>query len=90
MKIVIIGYGPGGAAAAIAARMFNSDAEIKIVTDETIEAHRKPGASLAIEHPEFDSSIRSDPDERPPVSRIICKPLLTSQFIEVVLAADAL
>lgn len=51
MKIVIVGYGPGGAAAAIAARMFNSEAEIKIVTDETIEAHRKPGASLALEHP---------------------------------------
>jgi len=52
MKIVIIGYGPGGAAAAVAARMFNSEAEIKIVTDETIEAHRKPGASLAIEIPD--------------------------------------
>ena len=29
MKIVIVGYGPGGAAAAVAARMFNSEAEIK-------------------------------------------------------------
>ena len=52
MKIVIVGYGPGGAAAAVAARMFNSEAEIKIVTDETLEAHRKPGASLALKHPD--------------------------------------
>jgi NAD(P)H-nitrite reductase large subunit len=52
VKIVIIGYGPGGAAAAVAARMFNSEADIKIVTEESIESHRKPGASLALEIPD--------------------------------------
>jgi NADPH-dependent 2,4-dienoyl-CoA reductase/sulfur reductase-like enzyme len=52
MKIVIVGYGPGGAAAALAARMFNSNAEITIVTEETIESHKKPGASLALEFPD--------------------------------------
>ncbi|KXH76945.1 MAG: hypothetical protein AM326_06130, partial [Candidatus Thorarchaeota archaeon SMTZ-45] len=51
MKIIIVGYGPGGAAAAIAARMFNSKAEIKIITEETIESHKKPGASMALEFP---------------------------------------
>jgi NADH oxidase (H2O2-forming) len=60
VKIVIVGYGPGGASAAIAARMFNSEADIKIVTDETIEAHRKPGASLALEHPDTDSLAIND------------------------------
>ncbi|MGY5857788.1 MAG: FAD-dependent oxidoreductase [Candidatus Thorarchaeota archaeon] len=60
MKIVIVGYGPGGAAAAVAARMFNSEAEIKIVTDETIEAHRKPGASLALEIPDTNNLAIND------------------------------
>jgi len=52
MKIVIVGYGPGGAAAALAARLFNSEADITIVTQETLESHRKPGASLALEIPD--------------------------------------
>jgi NADH oxidase (H2O2-forming) len=52
MKIVIVGYGPGGAAAALTARMFNSEADIKIITEETIEAHRKPGAAMALEFPD--------------------------------------
>ncbi|MFW9963010.1 MAG: NAD(P)/FAD-dependent oxidoreductase [Candidatus Sifarchaeia archaeon] len=55
MKIVIIGYGPGGAAAAITARMFNSKAEIKIITEETLESHKKPGASMALEFPDTNS-----------------------------------
>ncbi|TFG34154.1 hypothetical protein EU527_04710 [Candidatus Thorarchaeota archaeon] len=54
MNIVIIGYGPGGASAAIAARMFDSKADIKIITEEIDEAHRKPGASLALEFPDTD------------------------------------
>ncbi|MFW9768562.1 MAG: NAD(P)/FAD-dependent oxidoreductase [Candidatus Thorarchaeota archaeon] len=54
MKIVIVGYGPGGAAAALTARMFNSEADIKIITEETIEAHRKPGAAMALEYPDTD------------------------------------
>jgi NADPH-dependent 2,4-dienoyl-CoA reductase/sulfur reductase-like enzyme len=52
MKIVIIGYGPGGVAAATAAKTFDSNAEIMILTTEVMEAHRKPGATLALERPE--------------------------------------
>jgi len=55
LKIIIIGYGPGGAAAAITARMFNSKAEIKIITEETLESHKKPGASMALEFPDTNS-----------------------------------
>ena len=59
MKIVIVGYGPGGAAAAVAARLFNSEADIKIVTEETLESHKKPGASLALEEPDtIDLAIK--------------------------------
>ena len=59
MKIVIVGYGPGGAAAAVAARMFSSESDIKILTAETLEAHKKPGASLALEFPDTkDLSIK--------------------------------
>lgn len=32
--------------------MFNSDAEIKIITEETFESHRKPGAAMALEFPD--------------------------------------
>ncbi|MFW9833768.1 MAG: NAD(P)/FAD-dependent oxidoreductase [Candidatus Thorarchaeota archaeon] len=52
MKIVIVGYGPGGAAAAVTARTFNSDTEVTIVTEETLESHKKPGASMALEFPD--------------------------------------
>ena len=52
MKIVVVGYGPGGAAAAVAARMFNKNAEVEILTEETLESHRKPGASMALEFPD--------------------------------------
>lgn len=51
MKIIIVGYGPGGAAAAVTARMFNSKSEIEIITEETLESHKKPGASMALEFP---------------------------------------
>ena len=51
MKIIIVGYGPGGAAAAVTARMFNSESEIIIITEETLESHQKPGASMALESP---------------------------------------
>ncbi len=54
MKLVIVGYGPGGASAAIAARMFDSKADITLITEETFEAHRKPGSSLALEFPDTD------------------------------------
>ena len=52
MKIVIIGYGPGGAAAAVTARTFNPESEIELITEETIESHKKPGASMALEFPD--------------------------------------
>ncbi|MCK5150710.1 MAG: FAD-dependent oxidoreductase [Candidatus Thorarchaeota archaeon] len=51
MKVVVIGYGPGGVAAATAARAFDSKSEVIIYTGETIDAHQKPGASLALEYP---------------------------------------
>ncbi|MGY5875713.1 MAG: NAD(P)/FAD-dependent oxidoreductase, partial [Candidatus Thorarchaeota archaeon] len=54
MKIIIVGYGPGGVAAAAAARAFDSSAEITIITEEIIDAHRKPGATMAFEFPDTD------------------------------------
>ena len=51
MKIIIVGYGPGGAAAAVTARMFNSESEVTIITEETLESHKKPGATMALEFP---------------------------------------
>ncbi|TFH03301.1 MAG: hypothetical protein E4H14_16890, partial [Candidatus Thorarchaeota archaeon] len=60
MKIVIVGYGPGGVSAAVAARMFNSEADIKIVTEESLESHRKPGASLALEIPDTNDLAIND------------------------------
>jgi len=36
----------------MSARMFNSEAEIMIITDETYESHRKPGAAMALEFPD--------------------------------------
>ena len=32
--------------------MFNSEADIKIITEETFESHRKPGAAMALEYPD--------------------------------------
>jgi NADH oxidase (H2O2-forming) len=52
MKITIIGYGPGGVAAATAAKTFDPSSEIVIITEETLPAHKKPGATMALEHPE--------------------------------------
>ncbi len=52
MNVIIIGYGPGGVSAAVAAKTFNRDAEVSILTEEVYPAHRKPGSSLAIEYPE--------------------------------------
>lgn len=60
MKIVIIGYGPGGANAAIMARSFSPDAEVVIYTEEKVEAHRKPGASMALEFPETSDLLIGD------------------------------
>ncbi len=51
MRIVIVGYGPGGVAAATSAKMFDRSAEVSIFTKENLEAHRKPGASMALESP---------------------------------------
>ena len=55
MKLVIIGYGPGGTSAAIAARTFAPKVEITLITEETLGAHQKPGASLALEFPDTDN-----------------------------------
>ena len=52
MRVVIVGYGPGGAAAAIAARLFDPEADVRILTEEVLDAHKKPGASLALEFPD--------------------------------------
>ncbi|MFW9960973.1 MAG: FAD-dependent oxidoreductase, partial [Candidatus Thorarchaeota archaeon] len=60
MRIVIVGYGPGGTAAAVAARMFNSEADIQILTEEVIEAHKKPGVSLALEFPDTKDLLIED------------------------------
>ncbi|MFX1603960.1 MAG: FAD/NAD(P)-binding oxidoreductase, partial [Promethearchaeota archaeon] len=51
MKIAIVGYGPGGAAAATAARTFDPKADILLLTEEEIPAHKKPGSALALENP---------------------------------------
>ncbi|UCH03792.1 MAG: FAD-dependent oxidoreductase [Candidatus Thorarchaeota archaeon] len=51
MKIAIVGYGPGGAAAATAARTFDPKADILLLTEEKIPAHKKPGSALALENP---------------------------------------
>jgi len=60
VKLAVIGYGPGGVAAATAARAFDQDAEIVIYTGETIDAHRKPGASLALEYPNTNDLMIPD------------------------------
>ena len=53
-NVLIIGYGPGGSSAAIAARTFAPKVEITVISDEILNAHQKPGASLALEIPETD------------------------------------
>jgi NADH oxidase (H2O2-forming) len=55
MKLVIVGYGPGGTSAAIAARTFDSKVDITLITEETLQSHQKPGASLALEIPDTDN-----------------------------------
>ena len=60
MKLVVVGYGPGGVAAATAARAFDRDSEILLITDETIQAHRKPGSSLALEFPDSEKLFIAD------------------------------
>jgi len=52
MRIAIVGYGPGGAAAALAARTFDPAVDILLLTEEKIPAHKKPGSSLALENPD--------------------------------------
>ncbi|MFW9919626.1 MAG: NAD(P)/FAD-dependent oxidoreductase [Candidatus Thorarchaeota archaeon] len=60
MKLVVIGYGPGGVSAATSARIFNRDAEVIIYTSEQLDAHQKPGASLALEHPDTNALLIPD------------------------------
>ncbi len=54
MKLVIIGSGPGGIAAATTAKAFARDTEVMIITDEETEPHRRPGVALALEHPKTE------------------------------------
>ncbi|UCE11565.1 MAG: FAD-dependent oxidoreductase [Candidatus Thorarchaeota archaeon] len=60
MKIVVVGYGPGGANAAFMARIFDPNVEVTIITQEEVEAHRKPGASMALEFPESSDLLIGD------------------------------
>lgn len=60
MKLVVIGYGPGGIAAATSAKTFARDTEVVIYTSESLDAHQKPGASLALEYPETTSLMIPD------------------------------
>ena len=60
MKLVVIGYGPGGIAAATSAKTFNRDVDVVIYTNEEMDAHRKPGASLALEYPDTRDLVIPD------------------------------
>lgn len=60
MKIVVVGYGPGGVAAAHTAKMLAPDAEVRILTEETVESHRRPGSALALEFPDTKDLFISD------------------------------
>jgi NADH oxidase (H2O2-forming) len=60
MRVIVVGYGPGGASAAVAAKMFNTSAQVTILTSETSDAHRKPGASMALEFPDTDELVIDD------------------------------
>jgi len=52
MKILVVGYGPGGVAAAVTAKTFAPETDVTILTEEAVSAHRKPGASLALQNPD--------------------------------------
>jgi len=52
MRIVIVGYGPGGATAAYTARMLSPESDVTVLTEERIQSHRRPGVSLALESSE--------------------------------------
>src|SRR5581483_1154584 len=47
-KIVIVGGGPAGVAAAIAARQQDANAEVMLLTDEMCEPYEKPPLSKAV------------------------------------------
>ncbi len=47
MKIVVVGYGPGGVSAAVSAKMIAPDTDVTILTKETLSAHRRPGVTMA-------------------------------------------
>ena len=47
-KIVVIGGGPAGTFAAIAARQQNPDAAVTLLTDERCEPYEKPPLSKAV------------------------------------------
>jgi NAD(P)H-nitrite reductase large subunit len=74
MKLAVIGFGPGGIAAATAAKTFDRSVEVCIYTSESLDAHRKPGASLAL----------ADPDTKGLVINNWTVDTLTKKGIEVV------
>ncbi len=57
MKLAVIGYGPGGIAAATAAKTFDRNTEVTVYTGESLDAHRKPGASLALADPDTKALV---------------------------------
>ena len=51
MRLVVIGYGPGGVSAALTAKKFAPDTDVIILTRDKLPAHRKPGVTLAFQSP---------------------------------------
>ncbi len=50
MKIVIVGYGPAGASAAVTAKTLSPDIDVEIVSADRLPAYRKPGVTRAFRH----------------------------------------
>ncbi|RLI49308.1 MAG: hypothetical protein DRO73_06750 [Candidatus Thorarchaeota archaeon] len=51
MRLVVIGYGPGGVSAALTAKKFAPDTDVIILTRDKLPARRKPGVTLAFQSP---------------------------------------
>ncbi len=63
MRLVVVGYGPGGVYAALAAKMFAPDMDVIILTKETIPAHRRPGITLGFKS--VDTDVLTIPEWTP-------------------------
>ncbi|MHA1652544.1 MAG: NAD(P)/FAD-dependent oxidoreductase [Candidatus Thorarchaeota archaeon] len=55
MRLVVIGYGPGGVSAALTAKKFAPDTDVIILTRDKLPAHRKPGVTLAFQSPNLQN-----------------------------------